>query len=302
MVIALQKAQEEIIRWVQKLSFPGANRALANMLPGSSERQVKRATQKEGSSIFRLNPKLRNGLLSVGRRLENASIDEDLKHPFILPSHHHVTELLIQYHHSKVGHLGQENVLSSLRERFWIVKGRSAVRRRLKKCLDCQRKNAPTGEQIMAKLPQDRVTPHEPPFTYVGVDYFGPIEVKQGRNRVKRWGCLFTCLTVRAVHVEVAHSLNTDSMINALRRFINLRGCPKEIRSDCGSNFTKADKELKDAADEWNQQKISGFCAQRGIEWIFNPPWSEPHGGPMGEDDKVCTQNPEGSFEGTGGL
>ena len=238
MVIALQKAQEEIIRWVQKLSFPGANRALANMLPGSSERQVKRATQKEGSSIFRLNPKLRNGLLSVGRRLENASIDEDLKHPFILPSHHHVTELLIQYHHSKVGHLGPGNVLSSLRERFWIVKGRSAVRRRLKKCLDCQRKNAPTGEQIMAKLPQDRVTPHEPPFTYVGVDYFGPIEVKQRRSRVKHWVWLFTCLTVCAIHVEVAHSLNTDSMINALRRFINLRGCPKEIRSDCGSNFT----------------------------------------------------------------
>ena len=69
----------------------------------------------------------------------------------------------------------------------------------------------------MAKLPEDRITPHEPPFTYVGVDYFGPIEVKQGRRRVKRWGCLFTCLTVRAIHLEVEHSLNTDSMINALR-------------------------------------------------------------------------------------
>ena len=87
------------------------------MLPGSSEWQVKRAIQKEGSSIFRLNPKLRNGLLSVGGRLENAPIDEDLRHPFILPSHHHVTELLIQYHHSKVGHLGQDRVLSSLREK-----------------------------------------------------------------------------------------------------------------------------------------------------------------------------------------
>ena len=280
MVIELRKAEEEIIRWVQKSSFPDVYRALANMLPGSSERQVKRVIQKEGSSIYKLNPKLRNGLLSVGGRLESAPIDEDLKHPFILPSHHHVTELLIHYHHSKVGHLGQESVLSSLRERFWIVKGRSAVRRTLKKCLDRQRRKAPTGEQFMAKLPEDRVTPHEPPFTYVGVDYFGPIEVKQGRSRVKRWGCLFTCLTVRAIHMEVAHSLNTDSMINALRRFINLRGCPKEIRSDCGSNFTKADKELKGAVDEWNQQKISGFCSQRGIEWIFNPPGASHMGGP----------------------
>ena len=71
------------------------------MSSGSSERQVKRVVKKEGSSIFKLNPKLRNGLLSVGGRLESAPIDEDLKHPFILPSHHHVTELIIQYHHSQ---------------------------------------------------------------------------------------------------------------------------------------------------------------------------------------------------------
>ena len=71
-------------------------------------------------------------------------------HLFILPSHHHVTELLIQYHHSKVGHLGQESVLSSLRARFWFVKGLSAVRRTLKKCLDCQRRKAAAGEQFMA--------------------------------------------------------------------------------------------------------------------------------------------------------
>ena len=249
-----------------------------------------------------MNPKLRNGLLSVGGRLESAPIDEDLKHPFILPSHHHVTELIIQYHHSKVGHLGQESVLSSLRERFWVVKGRSAVRRVLKKCLDCQRRKAPTGEQFMAKLPKDRITPHEPPFTYVGVDYFGPIEVKQGRSRVKRWGCLFTCLTVRAIHLEVAHSLNTDSMINALRRFINLRGYPKEIRSDCGSNFTKADKELKDAVDEWNQQTINGFCAQRGIEWIFNPPGASHMGGPWERMIRSVRQILKGSFEGTSGM
>ena len=135
------------------------------MLPGSSERQVMDVIQKEGSSIFKWNPKLKNGLLSVGGTLESAQRDEDLKHPCILPSHHHVTEPLIQYHHSKVGHLGQESVLSSLRERFWVVKGSSAslfcinvLRRTLKKCLDWQRRRAPTGEQFMSKLPEDRVT------------------------------------------------------------------------------------------------------------------------------------------------
>ena len=124
----------------------------------------------------------------------------------------------------------------------------------------------------MADLPEVRVVAEKPPFTFVGVDYFGPLEVKQGRSRVKRYGCLFTCLITRAVHIELAHSLDTDSMINALRRFISVRGYPEQVRRDQGSNFTKADKELKEAIEEWNQHKINNFCRQKKIEWIFNPP------------------------------
>ena len=73
------------------------------------------------------------------------------------------------------------------------------------------------------------------------------------------------------MHIEIAHSLDTDSMINALRRFISIHGYPEEIRSNQGSNFTKAGKELKEAIEEWNQHKISSFCRQKKIEWIFNP-------------------------------
>ena len=153
------------------------------------------------------------------------------------------------------------------------------MRRVLKRCIDCQKRKAPTGEQFMAKLPEDRIIPHKSPFTYVGVDFFGPIEVKQGRSRVKRYGCILTCLMVRAIHIEVANTLNTHSMINALIRFICFRGYPKEIISDCGTNLTKADKELKEAIEEWNQQRIDGFCAQRGIQWNFNPPGASHMGG-----------------------
>lgn len=95
----------------------------------------------------------------------------------------------------------------------------------------------------MANLPEETLTPDKPPFTFVGVDYFRPLEVKRGRSRVKRFGCLFTCLTTRAIHIEIAHSLDTDSMVKALRRFISVRGCPEQIRSDRGTNFTRADKE-----------------------------------------------------------
>ena len=58
----------------------------------------------------------------------------------------------------------------------------------------------------MADLPEVRLVPEKPRFSYVGVDYFGPLQVKQGRSRVKRYDGLFTCLTTRAVHIEIAHS------------------------------------------------------------------------------------------------
>ena len=214
-ILELQKAEEEIVRKVQKANFPKVFEALSNISPGANKRLMKKTLKREGASIFQLNPKLRNGLLAVGGRLESAPVDEDLKYPFILPNDH---------------------------QRVWVIKGRSAVRRVLRKCVDCQKRKAPTGKQFMAKLPEDRITPHKPLFKYVGVDLFGPIEGKQRRSRVKRYGCIFTCLSVRAIHIEVANTLNTDSMINALRRFICLRGCPEEIRSDCGTNLTKADK------------------------------------------------------------
>ncbi|XP_064828705.1 histone-lysine N-methyltransferase PRDM9-like [Oncorhynchus masou masou] len=69
-----------------------------------------------------------------------------------------------------------------------------ATRKILKSCVFCRRMQARAGEQKMADLPQDRVPPDLPPFTHVGIDYFGPIEVKRGHVHVKRYGVIFTCL------------------------------------------------------------------------------------------------------------
>jgi len=131
----------------------------------------------------------------------------------------------------------------------------------------------------MADLPRDRLVPNEPPFTRVGVDYFGPIEVKRGRSMVKRYGVVFTCLAIRAIHLEVAHSLDTDSCINAFRRFIARRGQVKKIRSDNGTNFVGAKRELQEEIDKWNQAKISDTLSQQNIEWEFNPPSGSHFGG-----------------------
>ena len=135
----------------------------------------------------------------------------------------------------------------------------------------------------MANLPEEQITP-APPFTYCGVDYFGPLLIKQGRKEVKRYGVLFTCLASRAVHTETADSLETDSFMNALRRFVNRRGPVREIRSDQGTNIVGAKNKLKKALQEMEQSAIQrslcrDFKADWIIQWKQNPSAASHMGG-----------------------
>ncbi len=131
----------------------------------------------------------------------------------------------------------------------------------------------------MGDLPICRITPDLPPFISVGLDYFGPIEVRSGRNLVKRYGGIFTCLISRAVHLEVVFSLDTNSCISTLRRFICRRGQVKEIVSDNGTSFIGAERELKRALTQLNTSKIQNSMLDAGVKWTFNPPYGSHHGG-----------------------
>ena len=123
--------------------------------------------------------------LNIGGRLVNAPLNYQSKHQLRLPHHHHVTKLLLMAHHQSVGHVGQEYVLTSLRKRYWIIKGRAAFRRVLSGCLTCRKQNSLSHQQLMADLPQERLTPGDLPFSCVGIDFFGPLFVKRGRRTVK---------------------------------------------------------------------------------------------------------------------
>ena len=106
---------------------------------------------------------------------------------------------------------------TSLRQSYWIVKGTVAVRDwMIGNCVFCKKRNAPVGQQLIADFRLGRLQVNQPPFSRVGINYFGPFLVKQGGNQVKRYGCIFTCLSMSAVHQEVAHSLTTNSVLQAL--------------------------------------------------------------------------------------
>ena len=141
------------------------------------------------------------------------------------------------------------------------------------------------------RLPEDRLVPDRPPFTIVGVDCFGPFHVRRARSLVKRYGVIFTCMTIRAVHIEIAHSLDTDSFLLALRRFIARRGQDQELRSDNGTNLASGERELRESIKAWNHDKIHEEMLQRNIKWSFNPPYGSHHGGFLGTVHPLGSKN-----------
>lgn len=266
-VTEMDDATTDLIVYVQKLEYSDEMESLS-----------KGKNISTSSTLRRLAPFLDGGL-RVGGRIERAPVKYENKHQLILPKSSHLTKILIEAIHKESGHSGVNHVLAQLRRKYWIPSGRATVRRVIHRCLPCKRRSAPTGQQFMAPLPEARVRPYRPPFSSIGVDYFGPLYVKQGRSHVKRYGCLFTCLSSRAIHLEIAHTLDTDSFLGALYRFISRRGRPECIYSDNGTNFRAGERELKELLQEWNQDAIHAKLLQRQIEWHFNPPAASHMGG-----------------------
>lgn len=130
----------------------------------------------------------------------------------------------------------------------------------------------------MGDLPSVRLGYRLSPFANCGLDFFGPLYVKIGKKKEKRWGALFTCLTIRAVHLELVPSISSYSTIMAIRRFVARRGVPQKIVSDSGTGFKGASKELTLALRNLDNRRIGDFCTEKKITWLFNPP-SAPHMG-----------------------
>ena len=266
----LQEAEQTVVRWTQRRAFEAEYEAL-----------MKGSEVKLSSKLIKLSPFLQGGVIRVGGRLINADASPDVVHHVVLPSHSRFTDLVVRDAHARVGHGGRQAVLAEIRKKFWVLKASSTVRRVLRSCLKCRRLHGPTLTQKMASLPQDRVQAMEPPFTRTGLDYFGPFYIRQGRAQAKRYGVLFTCLSVRAVHIELAADLTSDSFICALRRFVARRGNVKVLRSDCGTNFVGANNELKKELAELqaDDKMVHETLLAKGIDWKFNTPSASHHGG-----------------------
>ena len=231
------------------------------------------------SRLYKLSAGLDDDVIRVfGRTDSAAELRPSAKRPVILDPDHRYTRLLLQQHHVWNGHHGQERMANNLRQCYWILKLRVAVRRTWTECQRCKNERVIPLQPEMGQLPECRITANVRPFTNTGMDYFGPMEVTVGRRREKRYGVLFTCMSTRAVHLEVAHSLTTDACIQSIRRMSARRGQPAAIYSDNGTNLRGADRELRESIGELDQDRLTAELTARSIEWHFNPP-AAPHMG-----------------------
>lgn len=181
----------------------------------------------------------------VGGRIERADIAFSSRHPNVLSPNNELSRLIVVDCHERLRHEGVEHVRNELRRQYWILRCRTAVTKILHRFSYCGRRRVKPEPPLMAGLPADRLQV-APAFSKVGVDFFGPLKVKNLRKQEKRYGCLFTCLVTRGVHLEVAHSLSADSFIMSLRRFITRRGKSTVIHSDNGTNFVGANRVIQE--------------------------------------------------------
>jgi hypothetical protein len=273
-VDVLLKAEKILIRYSQHKYYSTEIHDLSALDVNAANSGVKRS-----SSLYKLDPFVQDELLRVGGRLTRSNLDYDAKHQLLIPHTSPLARLILQDIHAKVGHQGKNAMTSELRKTYWIPKIGSVIKQITSRCVICRKYRIDMCSQKMAALPEDRVRFDKPPFTHTGMDYFGPFEIKRGRVTVKRYGVLFTCFSSRAVHLEVSYSLDTNSCILAIRRFLARRGKVESITSDNGTNIVGAERELRESIHQWNQSKIGRALLQNHIEWKFNPPAGSHFGG-----------------------
>lgn len=227
-----------------------------------------------------------HGLIRVGGRLAHATIPFDKKFPILLPKISHLTDLIVDFYHHFWLHPGPNNLHGIIQNQFWIISGRSVVRNRVHKCVKCFRYSPRSLQPFMGDLPPSRLRQVKA-FSTCGVDYAGPIPIRLSTLRKARVGkaylCLFVCFSTKAIHLELATDLTSNTFLAALRRFIARRGSVEVIYSDNGTNFHGAKRQLDHwsvlARDQSFDKSAQAFLSEQGIKWQFLPPASPFMGG-----------------------
>uniref|UniRef100_A0A7I5E795 Peptidase A2 domain-containing protein n=1 Tax=Haemonchus contortus TaxID=6289 RepID=A0A7I5E795_HAECO len=219
-----------------------------------------------------------NEVIRYESRIRNANLPYDTRSPIYIPNDSDLARLIITKIHNENAHCGKDHVLSLARQKYWIPQPSRAIKKYLKGCVICKRCHGlPFGAPEMPPLPKDRVVITKP-FQNVGCDFIGPFDSKE---KTKMYVCLYTCLTTRAVHLEVVENMTAVAFLNSFVRFVSRRGVPKLIRTDCGTNFKLGQVVINNLYqnNDIDGYSVMSYSSSEGIKWIFNPPSAPWMGG-----------------------
>ena len=254
------------------------------------QNSLSRFSEARKSRILQFSPFLDEfGVLRSRSRIEKGQIyGYDKTYPIILDRKSDFARLLVEEAHFEFEHPVGHNALKAELGSKYIILGLGTLCHQIKfRCAVCRAERGRVASQLQAALPERRLGEKMRPFTHVGMDYAGPFEVKVGRGkpRKKLQVLVLTCMSVRAVHLEATGGMDTTHVLNAISRFVDVRGLPETITTDNQTSFQKADKDLGEwiAAIDFEALQAEtggGFRpARRGIQWIFNPPLAPHFGG-----------------------
>ena len=213
------------------------------------------------------------GYLRCGGRIHNAPVSNTTKFPYLLPSRHALTTLIVLAAHATQLHGGVNRTVTALRQTFWITSARRFIRSVLRTCVTCKRVcGKPYSTPDPPPLPKSR-TQLAPPFTVTGVDFTGALYVRTKSGEEKAYICLFTCANTRAIHLEVVSDLSEESFLQAFRRFVSRRSLPETMISDNASTYLSAASEIEQLV---KSTTVRDTLRNRGTSWQFIPkraPW-----------------------------
>ena len=182
--------------------------------------------------------------------------------------------MLVAREAHQANHEGPASTVLRMRKRAWVVRGPRVAWKVCKDCIHCRKTRAKACVQQMGELPEERTTPAAP-FEYTAVDMCGPYEVKdvvKRRASMKVWGIVFSCMVSRAVYADVVESPSVDNFLKVFSRFTAVRGCPKKLWSDRGTNFVGAEPAIRGKPTLFSDDACSDLqdrTAGAGVEWNF---------------------------------
>nr|XP_042900818.1 uncharacterized protein LOC122269855 [Parasteatoda tepidariorum] len=226
----------------------------------------------------------KKGLIRVGGRIVNSSVNDYTKHPIVLPAKHPLTYMIVHYFHLKYLHVGAQTLLYLIRQKYWPVNGRNLCRLVIHNCVTCTKNKPVLEQQLMGQLPKERIEP-SPPFTITGIDFCGPFYIKfKGQRKGvlnKIYVAIYVCFCTKSIHLDFVSDLTSTGFIASLKRFFSRRGKASKIFTDNGRNFVGADAELKRLFKIINSpdEPLAQYFAEEKIDWHYNPPRSPNFGG-----------------------